>query len=74
MYYRGANIILIVFDITERTSFERAIAYYREVNPVCSTADYYLIANKTDLANQRVVSTKVRSSILFIYFNYYFIF
>ena len=49
-YYRDSNCAIIVYDITDRTSFEKIGDWVRE----CTIA---LVGNKLDLAAQRVVET-----------------
>lgn len=57
MYYRNAAGILVVYDMTERASFERAIRWLTEL-PSTMPADTVLIlvANKSDLAESREVT------------------
>jgi GTPase SAR1 family protein len=54
MYIRGADIVLVVFDVTWRTSFDDVpqwVAPVRENTPGCQV---YLIGNKSDLAGRAV--------------------
>ncbi|KAK8861144.1 hypothetical protein M9Y10_012839 [Tritrichomonas musculus] len=57
-YYRDSNCAIIVYDITDRTSFEKIGDWVRDVRnlapPECTIA---LVGNKLDLAAQRVVET-----------------
>jgi len=56
MYYRGAQAAIIVYDITNQESFNKAKAWVRELqrqaNPNIVIA---LAGNKADLANKRMV-------------------
>lgn len=55
MYYRGAHVALIVYDITKRESFEVAKKWIDELK-VEKPADFLkvLIGNKIDLENREV--------------------
>jgi Ras-related protein Rab-8A len=57
MYYRGAQGIAIVYDITNRQSFERVRYWYAQC---CNEGDegsrFLLIGNKVDLEDERKVS------------------
>lgn len=57
MYYRGAHVALIVYDITKPETFETAKKWIDELKTE-KPADFLkvLIGNKTDLEEQRVVS------------------
>ena len=57
-YYQGANGVLLVFDISNRKSFERIEYWLNEIKENNKIDSMYVIivANKTDLINQRVVS------------------
>ena len=59
MYYRGAMSAIVVFDITQRSSFDGAKNWVREIKTKghkhCIIA---LVGNKTDLVNERVVDVK----------------
>ncbi|EFC43399.1 rab family small GTPase [Naegleria gruberi] len=57
-YYKGAQGILIVFDVTNRESFEHVKSWYEEVKQntqegICIV----LCGNKADMEKDRVVST-----------------
>jgi len=56
MYYRGAQAAIIVFDITNRNSFEKAKDWVKELqqqgDPNVVVA---LVGNKVDMENQRKV-------------------
>ena len=56
-YYRGASGVLIIFDITKRSSFENVTTWLDEVrNQSKEGVEAVLIGNKSDLQNQRTVS------------------
>ncbi|VDP66964.1 unnamed protein product [Echinostoma caproni] len=59
MYYRGAQAAIIVFDITNSSSFERAKGWVKELNERANTVKVIALAgNKLDLAEQRTVSSE----------------
>jgi len=56
-YYRGAHAILVVFDVTDPVSFEHISFWLGEVKKYANEqAQILLVANKTDLVRQRVIS------------------
>lgn len=57
-YYRGANVIVIVYDVTDRTGFNHVEYWLREIRQYGKNPLIYLVANKTDLSHQRVVLTE----------------
>eukprot|EP01025_Chloroclados_australasicus_P030744 TRINITY_DN30921_c0_g1_i8.p1 TRINITY_DN30921_c0_g1~~TRINITY_DN30921_c0_g1_i8.p1 ORF type:complete len:275 (+),score=16.91 TRINITY_DN30921_c0_g1_i8:122-826(+) len=59
MYYRNAAAILVVYDMTDRSSFERAERWLVEL-PSTMPADavLVLVANKADLQEERQVTEK----------------
>ena len=56
-YYKGANGILVVYDITNRESFEHLNSWLIEIEKN-SSKDVYklLIGNKNDLEEQRLIT------------------
>jgi GTPase SAR1 family protein len=60
MYYRGAHAAIVVYDITSRESFDRAINWVKELqrqgNPNIVIA---ITGNKLDLAEKRQVPIDV---------------
>ena len=59
IYYNGAEAAFIVFDITNRESFEKVKEWYEELNELIDETDIpiVLVGNKDDLADQRVITT-----------------
>ena len=56
-YYKGANGILVVYDITNRSSFENLNSWLIEIEKNGNKNVYkLLIGNKSDLDSQRKVS------------------
>jgi small GTP-binding protein len=57
-YYRGANGVLLVYDITSKNSFQALDRYYEEaMRSVPLNTAFVLAGNKTDLQVNRQVST-----------------
>ena len=56
-YYNDAHGILLVYDITNRESFDSIINWQNEIrNNAPADSVLFLIANKTDLNKERVVT------------------
>ena len=56
-YYKGANGILVVYDITNRKSFENLNSWLIEIEKNGNKNVYkLLIGNKSDLEDERKVS------------------
>jgi small GTP-binding protein len=56
-YYKGANGIGIVYDVTNRHSFETVSTWIEEISKKASPNSFnVIIANKIDMVNHRVVS------------------
>ena len=56
-YVKGSDCIVLGYDITDRSSFELIKYYYKEIN--YRAGDHpiiYLVGNKIDLAEERVIS------------------
>jgi Ras-related protein Rab-18 len=59
-YYRGAQGIIFVYDITKRESFEHVISWLEEVNRFNTNPSVVLmlVGNKSDLPDRVVPSTE----------------
>ena len=58
-YYRGAQGIVVIFDVTERRSFETIRAWVEDVDKWASAGTVkILVGNKTDLHDRRQVTTE----------------
>ncbi|NVM03756.1 MAG: GTP-binding protein [Candidatus Helarchaeota archaeon] len=57
-YSKGANAALIMYDITDRDSFNNVRNWYNDLIEFTDNARFILIANKIDLEDQRQVSTQ----------------
>ena len=58
-YYRGSNGIILVYDVTNRDSFDHVSYWMQEVDRLAATDVCRLIVgNKSDLTDKRVVTTQ----------------
>lgn len=56
VYYQGAHAIVLMYDITESKSFDNIFDWYNTVKEnLAAVPLLYLVGNKTDLAESRVV-------------------
>jgi small GTP-binding protein len=55
-YYKGANGIAIVYDVTNRQSFDTVTTWIEEITKKTTNTLNVIIANKIDMTNHRVVS------------------
>ena len=59
-YYKGSRGVLLVYDITSLSSFEDIEKWKNEINEkVKGSLKMMLIGNKSDLKNERKVSTEI---------------
>ncbi|NXS51078.1 RAB17 protein, partial [Balaeniceps rex] len=60
LYYRGAHAALLVYDITNKETFNRAKLWLRDLEKEFLPHEIViaLVGNKTDLAAEREVTTK----------------
>ncbi|KAJ4461855.1 putative Ras-related protein Rab-5C [Paratrimastix pyriformis] len=61
MYYRGAPAAIVVYDITNRDSFERAKDWVRELQKSGGVGVIALAANKCDLEPRRVPASEAEA-------------
>lgn len=54
LYYRGAVGGLVVFDLTDRKTFENLDRWFTEVYTTCVSVPLMLVGNKVDLPNRQV--------------------
>ena len=58
-YYRGCHVILIVYDVTERKSFQNVTTWVECIDKFAkSNVLRILVGNKTDLEDKRVVTNE----------------
>jgi Ras-related protein Rab-1A len=58
-YYRGAHGIMIVYDVTDKESFDHVKQWITEIDRYgLESVNKLLIGNKTDLVDKRLVSTE----------------
>ena len=56
-YYRGCHVILVVFDVTERKSFQNVTTWVECIDKFAkSNVLRILVGNKTDLEDKRIIS------------------
>lgn len=59
MYYRGAHCALIVYSVTDQESYDSIDSWVQSLHDNAdSEIILFLIANKADMENERVVSTQ----------------
>lgn len=51
-FVRDASVALIVFDVTDETSFDQIKEWYNSVLEIESRISFVIVGNKTDLDNQ----------------------
>lgn len=57
-YYRGAHGILLMYDITNRNSFDNVKYWLRDIRRTAKpNAVVYIVGNKNDLSNMRQIAT-----------------
>lgn len=58
-YYRDAHALLLLYDVTSKTSFDNIRAWLAEINEYASEdVVIMLLGNKCDMANERTVRTE----------------
>lgn len=56
-YYSGTNIAFLVFDLTDKATFEKLMDWKKEIDQFCKgQVVLYLIGNKSDLKANRQIS------------------
>ena len=66
VYYRDAHACIIMFDLTQRRSFENALAWKRDLDAKCvlddgSPVPCILLANKVRVASWRAQTSVIHS-------------
>ncbi|CAO3642537.1 unnamed protein product [Cunninghamella blakesleeana] len=59
-YYRGAQGVILVYDVSSRETFDALSTWWNEVNTYCSSPDVIkmIVGNKVDKESARVVTYK----------------
>lgn len=56
-YYRDAKCVLLVFDVTDKESYDDANKWFHEISQYCDpNAIILFVGNKTDEVNSRVIT------------------
>lgn len=58
-FYRGARVVILVFDITNRRSWEDLLLWEKEIVRRVPKARIVVVGNKTDLQRERVIRRRV---------------
>lgn len=65
-YYRGTHGVIVVYDVTDRDSFENVRRWMAEIDNNCDTSqnsvNRVLVGNKIDMVNEIVVSKEEADS------------
>lgn len=57
IYYRGAHVCVLVYDVSDRSSFEDVRSWLEElVRTVPKETVIYVVGSKVDLESQRVIT------------------
>ena len=57
-FFRGATGVFIMFDVTNRESFNNVFFWYETVRKILGSIPMMLLGNKVDVKNKRVVEFK----------------
>lgn len=57
-YYRGAHGVILVFDVTNKRSFDNLTKWMNEIHDHARCRNVIIIGNKTDLKHSRTISTE----------------
>ncbi len=73
MYYRNSSCAIVVYDITQKSSLDRARIWINELQSQSDDLLIALVGNKLDLEAERQVDNTVSSSsfYLFIFLSLY---
>jgi small GTP-binding protein len=55
-YYKRAHAIIIIYDVTNRISFDKILYYLKNRDELAPDSVIILVANKTDMIDKRVIS------------------
>ncbi|KAH0786138.1 ras-related protein Rab6 isoform X2 [Histomonas meleagridis] len=58
MYYRGAAAVILVYSITDLNSFQELNTWINDLKQNGSPQILFIVGNKADLEDQRVISTE----------------
>lgn len=63
LYYRDAHIVLIIYDVTNRDSWERAQKWVETIQAQANPILIVIIGNKVDLPNRKVTKAELMNYI-----------
>ncbi|MHA1264221.1 MAG: Rab family GTPase [Candidatus Helarchaeota archaeon] len=63
-FYEGSDASIIVFDITDLSSFNQVEMWLKEVRQFCGNIPYILLGNKIDLEEDRKVTKELIQSLI----------
>ena len=55
IYYKGAQAAILCYSVTDEKSFDRMVQWHRELSQIAGDVKVVVVANKIDLASQRVI-------------------
>jgi small GTP-binding protein len=56
IYMRNARLVFVVFDLTDRESFDNVLEWMATLRQVCDDSEVALVGNKCDLTGDRQIS------------------
>jgi GTP-binding nuclear protein Ran len=60
-YLKGANLAVIVYDVTNRISYKNVSQWYKKIRSESPTVPVVLVANKTDCLTKKIVDPTFHS-------------
>ena len=57
-YYRGADCVLVVFALNHKQTFQDLLFWFGELEKYTSNILFYLIGNKSDLVDEKQITTR----------------
>lgn len=54
-FYFGSKLVFVVYDITNKESWDRVPHWIQQVSKICSDATFVIVGNKNDLESERQI-------------------